>query len=210
MLVDGVQYQADLRLQFVFGPHLTSLPAGFLSVEKELKRLLKQGFNGLHRLLPFAPGHFLPQGSAARKHEPGRYRRTTDGGCPRCPEKSLDGDGHPAVALNVAIGLKDVLSPGGSLKWRAQEVKPRLQDKIWDDLIFADAARLFHEPHNGFSTDIADYFNTIPLHPAEYWKSCLIWGPADYIDPADDGGGEGEAPFFLPPPLMGCGRGVWC
>ena len=32
MLVDGVQYQADLRLQFVFGAHLTSLSAGFLSV----------------------------------------------------------------------------------------------------------------------------------------------------------------------------------
>ena len=50
MLVDGVRYQADLRLQFVFGPHLTSLPVDFLSVEKEPKRLLKQSFIGLHRL----------------------------------------------------------------------------------------------------------------------------------------------------------------
>ena len=68
MLVDGVQYRADLDLQFVFGPHLTSLPLGFGIVEKELKRLIGQRFYGLHRLLPFAPGRFLPQGSTSRKH----------------------------------------------------------------------------------------------------------------------------------------------
>ena len=83
ILVDGVRFQTGLRLQLVFGPHLTSRPIGFLCMEKEPKRPLKLGFNGLHRQLPFAPGYFLPQGSGARKHESDQHRRTTGGVYPR-------------------------------------------------------------------------------------------------------------------------------
>jgi len=187
-LVDGVQFKADLPLQFVFGPHLTSLPAGFASVEKEIKRLTAALYYGFHRLFPFVPARFMPQGSTVRKLEPDRWRRTTDGGCPR--RDCVDGAGVWAVALNVAIGLKDGCGPeAGDKKWPAQEVKPRIVDAMWDDTILRDMGRTFHEPLLNWSDDVKDYFNTLPLHPSEYWTSCVVWETPHAITEAPTHGG---------------------
>ena len=101
-----------------------------------------------------------------------------------------------AVTLNAAIGLKEWLSPDSSpdddcdkdcpteidqdslrvLKWTAQEIKPQIQDKVWDDYILRHAAlHVFHEPLSGWTDDVADYFNHIPIATSEYWVSCLLW-----------------------------------
>ena len=88
MLLDGVQFKAKLELQIVLGPHLTSLENAYGNVEKEILRLTSHGFNSLHRVLPFAPIRAVPQGSTPRKLEPGRDRRTSDGGFPR--KRTLD------------------------------------------------------------------------------------------------------------------------
>ena len=125
MLLDGVQFKAEIPLQFVFGPHLTSLSNAYGNVQQELLRLTGLGYYSLHRILPYAPLRLVPQGSTPRKLEPGRDRRTSDGGFPRRPVQ--DKAGIRAVALNIAIGLRDwlpfrpgvtqrYLTLGGSMK----------------------------------------------------------------------------------------------
>ena len=58
----------------------------------------------------------------------------------------------------------------------APEVKPQVQDKVWDDFILRDAVlTVFHEPLNGWTDDVADFFNHLPLAPSEYWTSCFAW-----------------------------------
>jgi hypothetical protein len=44
--------------------------------------------------------------------------------------------------LNNAIGLHSVSSTpdGDQPKWKAPEVKPRIEDKAWDDSILLNAA----------------------------------------------------------------------
>ena len=146
--------------------------------------------------LPFLPIRSVPQGSTPRKYEEGRDRRTSDGGCPR--NTAQDKVGVKAVSLNAAIGLHSVeedadvknrptaetpLQSGNSAaepprrrKWLAPEVKPQVQDKVWDDYILRYAAlKIFREPLNGWTDDVADYFNHIPLAVSEYWTSCFVW-----------------------------------
>ena len=54
-------------------------------------------------------------------------------------------------------------------------MKPQVQDKAWDDFILRDAAmHVFHDPLLGWTDDVADFFNHLPLAPAEYWLSCLV------------------------------------
>jgi hypothetical protein len=80
--------------------------------------------------------------------------------------------------LNEAIGLHSVYpTPDGDQpKWKASEVKPRIEDKAWDDSILLNASLMvFKEPINGFTDDFADYFNQIPLAPAYYWTACFSW-----------------------------------
>lgn len=81
----------------VLVPHLTSLPMGFASVEKELRRL--------HGLRFFSSLQFLPmycngQGSVARKLEPDRFRRSTEGGGPR--HLTVDASAFQAISINEA------------------------------------------------------------------------------------------------------------
>ena len=214
MLTGGVQFKANLPLQFVFGPHLTSLPVAYSNVQVELLRLCGLGYYNLHRVLPFAPMRAMPQGSTPRKLEPGRDRRTTDAGFPRSPV--TDRAGVLARSLNAAIALKAWVLPGplasppvddvpldapqdgappvddpsvreqefhrseapdGSVpKWLASEIKPQVQDKAWDDSILRHAAfHAFHDPLLGWTDDIADYFNHLPLATSEWWVSCLFW-----------------------------------
>ena len=217
MLLDGVQFKADLPLQIVLGPHLTSLSKAYGNVQKEILRLKGDGYYRLHHTLPFLPFRAMPQGSTPRKLEEGRDRRTTDGGAPR--RRVCDRAGIPAVSLNVAIALKSWIpdaeqpeiydnvllefdedtslhdqesmeiplgeptmdvpedEPGAwVLKWLAPEVKPQVQDKARDDFILRHLAlNVFHEPILGWTDDVADFFNHLPLAPSEYWVSCLLW-----------------------------------
>ena len=83
MIEDGVIYQADVELHAVFAPHLTSLPKGFVAVNKELKRLASKGWYEYYPHAPFFPGYYNGQGSTVRKLEIDRDRRTTEGGAPR-------------------------------------------------------------------------------------------------------------------------------
>lgn len=48
-LLEGVRLEADVELQIVLVPHLTSLPLGFASVEKEIRRLQKLTWYDLFR-----------------------------------------------------------------------------------------------------------------------------------------------------------------
>jgi hypothetical protein len=82
------------------------------------------------------------------------------------------------VSLNEAIGLHSVLpTPDGDQpKWKAPEVKPRIEDKACGDSILLNAGLMvFKEPIYEFTDDFADYFNQIPLAPAYYWAACFSW-----------------------------------
>jgi hypothetical protein len=229
MLIDGVQFKADLGLQIVLGPHLSSLSNAYGNVQKEILRLTTEGYYGLHRVLPYAPMRAMPQGSTPRKLEPGRDRRTSDGGFPRRP--AYDSSGILAKSLNAAIGLKssfdsihvpwesdseedstlehdaerfcntcgeEVLPENVVPKWLAKEIKPQIQDKVWDDMVLRHAAFfVFYEPIRGWKDDAADYFNQIPLAPSEYWVSCLFWSFSVH-DPLQTGYSNGLFGFGGP------------
>ena len=100
MIRSGVIYQADVELQAVFVPHLTSLPKGFKAVSKELKRLGVKGWYEAYATPPFYPGYYNGQGSQARKLEPDRDRRTTEGGAPR--KLTYDSSGLRVLSINEA------------------------------------------------------------------------------------------------------------
>eukprot|EP00965_Chrysotila_dentata_P071002 2346390-Pleurochrysis_carterae.AAC.1 len=42
-VLEGVRLEADVELQTVLVPHLTSLPLGYASVRKEIRRLHEKG-----------------------------------------------------------------------------------------------------------------------------------------------------------------------
>jgi hypothetical protein len=122
-------------------PHLVSLPLGFASVDKEVTDFLERGWYQRTLGLPFLPLRAMGQGAAARKSDPSRFRRTTDGGGPRKP--ACDRVGIPAVSFNDAIGLHDTVTPSDaefdashgtprSPKWPAPEIKPRIEDLMHD------------------------------------------------------------------------------
>ena len=96
--------------------HLVSLPKGFLSVEKELKRLAGKGWYEVFSHPPFAPWKALPQGAGAtaRKLEPDRWRRTTDGGAPRT--ELLDTEGNVVGAMpgaRLSTASRPVMAQAG-------------------------------------------------------------------------------------------------
>ena len=110
-LLNGVTFRADVGHDGVFMPHLTSLPKGLTKVGKEIDRFLGLGWYEQHLVdldgpepdadgdvellgvgesddagdlgIPVWPIRIVPQGSVARKLEPDRPRRTTDGSAPR-------------------------------------------------------------------------------------------------------------------------------
>lgn len=103
MLAGGARFLADVELQTVLVPHLTSLPLGFESVGKELRRLnamQPEPWYDFFENLPYWPFYANGQGATARKLEPDRFRRTTEGGGPRRP--TFDAAGLAAWSLNDA------------------------------------------------------------------------------------------------------------
>ena len=67
---------------------------------KELRRLKGQGWYDLFDYFPFWPMYLNGQGATARKLEPDRFRRTTEGGGPR--KLTLDASGLAAISINAA------------------------------------------------------------------------------------------------------------
>ena len=86
-LLFGVRFKSRPAYQMILQPHLSSLPLGYESVHKELRRLKDKGFFECFKHPPFAPWQTLSNGVAFRKLEPDRPRRTTDGGSPRRGER---------------------------------------------------------------------------------------------------------------------------
>ena len=104
-LLEGVRLDADVELQTVLVPHLISLPNGFASVEKELRRLHQEGWYSFFADIPFWPLYANGQGATPRKLED-RWRRTTEGGGPRRP--TFDNSGLRALSINEASHLHHV------------------------------------------------------------------------------------------------------
>ena len=99
-VLEGVRLDADTELQNVLVPHLASLPLGYASVEKELRRLHGLGWYSFHPAPPYYPMYFNGQGAVPRKLEPDRFRRSTEGGGPRRP--TFDASGVQAISINEA------------------------------------------------------------------------------------------------------------
>ena len=139
-LVDGVQFRADLPLQIVMGPHLSSLSNAWDNVESEILRLENLGYYDIFAALPFLPMRSVPQGSTPRQYEKGRDRRISEGGCPRVV--TLDKAGKPAVSLNVAIGLHAWEHDNGTNPVSPDEYED------WEAISGLDAANLRGSPEN--------------------------------------------------------------
>lgn len=76
-----------------------SLPKGFASVQKELRRLGDEGWYEFYPALPFWPFYANAQGAMPRKLDQ-RWRRTTEGGGPR--RTTFDSAGVRVWSLNDA------------------------------------------------------------------------------------------------------------
>ena len=108
-VLDGVRLEADVELQAVFVPHLTSLPMGWSSVLRELERKASLSWYELYSDLSFFPSYWLGKGAAARKLEPDRWRETTEGGGPRT--LTVDASGLPAISINDASRIHHMPRP---------------------------------------------------------------------------------------------------
>ena len=84
----------------MFIPHLQSLPLGYASVQKELRRLRDQQWYDFYADPPFWPAYFNGQGAVPRSLEKHRFRRSTEGGGPRKPV--YDASGLQAISINEA------------------------------------------------------------------------------------------------------------
>ena len=196
-LMEGVRLEAYVELQSVWVPHLTSLSAGFESVQKELLRLEEKGWYRSFDSIPFWPCYINGQGATARKLEPWRFRRTTEGGGPR--QETFDETGLRAWSINEAskvyhlpahfssdprpvmqewirsqlLGLPELQPPlVRQSKW-PPEVKPTLESFMQALSVLRRAAHELGEPLYVFSDDAADYFNQLALSP-ESWPLFLV------------------------------------
>ena len=203
----GVDFKIDATArQLAVFPHLVSLPRGFSSVERELRRLNGLGFNEFCANFPFVPFSGLPQGSVKRKLED-RDRRTTEGYAPRNPR--YDRDGEPVVPLNAAIGAKDRVEapswrlPGlatttGHVTYDAAleahasadrkqhpptrwppEVKVRNEDQLHNMAVLGHAGSVLGQPVFVLTADAKDFFNQLRLAAWAIHHVGLLWLPLD-------------------------------
>ena len=198
-LVDGVRLDADVELQSVFVPHLASLPLGYNSVAKELARLHSLGWYDYTPELPFWPMYLNGQGATARKLEPDRFRRTTEGGGPR--KATFDSAGLQAISINDASRihhmpahfLRDLRpeflqwladrglppSEGANMnrlfsKW-LKEIKPFLWQIFQDLAILRRGAYILGEPIYIFNDDAKDYFNQLAIAECDLHKLGIVF-----------------------------------
>ena len=167
MLLQGVQYKADLDLQIVLLPHLISFGAGCKLIQKEVVEYTKSGWYSIHDFLPFLPMRNIPRGSTPRPGDAARPRPTSDGGAPRNPV--FDSTGVPVVPLNVSSkGEAD------EHKW-VPEVKPRIREIMTAIALFRYLA--FHTKQQVLimTDDEKVCFNQFALSPEELWKSNTLF-----------------------------------
>ena len=81
-VIDGVNFKADLELQIVLNPHLTTLPSFVRGTESELVWLVECGWPRCFDSLSFVPIRVHGSGSVPRKRDK-RHRCTSEYGAPR-------------------------------------------------------------------------------------------------------------------------------
>ena len=194
MINTGVIYMADVEAQSVFMKHLISLPKGYRAVAKELRRLKGKGWYDFTPHVPFWPVYFNSQGSTARKLEPNRDRRTTEGGGPR--QDTWDSAGVKVLSINEASRiyhvpahyeqdtrpifqewmasrhlpptLEDIaaLELTRGSKWGIQHM-PDLRALSTNLAVLAAVAKALGEPLYLFGNDIKDFFNHLENSASE-------------------------------------------
>ena len=220
-LLLGARTDADVELQFVLVPHLTTLPFGFNSVMSEVDRLEGYQWYRSFSAIPYAPMYLNGQGSTARKLEPDRWRRTTEGGGPR--HATFDAGGVRALSLNEAARIyhtpehflsdrrpifldwlrrrglprSDPIPPSDGrrhpTKW-PKEVKPDLEDVMRDMAVLGRAAARWETALYCSNDDIKDYFNHLAVATSELSKVGIL------LDRAD-----GRGPRFVSERVLGFG-----
>lgn len=200
----GIRLEADIELNAVLMPHLVSLPLGFASVDRELRRMHGLHWYRFYGTFPYWPIICNGQGCTSRKLEPDRYRRTTEAGGPRA--ELWDRAGARVLSLNMAsrlyylpshfavdtriemirwLGRKGLPAPTevASLPLEVQlrtskfhkEVKPTLAMMMHDIMVLARAAHLLGEPIYVFSDDAKDYFNQLAIAREDLWKLGIVF-----------------------------------
>ena len=209
-LVLGARTDADVELQFVLVPHLTTLPFGFQSVLSEVDRLEGYDWYRSFTSIPYAPMYFNGQGATSRKLEPDRWRRTTEGGGPRHP--TFDAGGVRALSLNEAARIYHMPEHFSAdrrepfLEWLRQrglprdnpippsdgrkhptkwpkEVKPALEDVMRDMAVLGRAALRWDTALYCSNDDIKDYFNHLAVATSELSKVGILLDRADGAGP---------------------------
>jgi hypothetical protein len=104
MVLHGVRYQANVDMQIVLCPHLSSLALNVEEVEKNFVDHLNREEYSITDFIPFLPCRVTPQGVVQQK---GKWRRTSDLGAPR--KEARDEKGVPASSINKAIDLRKSL-----------------------------------------------------------------------------------------------------
>lgn len=210
-LLEGVRLDADVELQTVLVPHLSSLPMGFASVVKELHRLHEKGWYAFFEAFPFWPMYLNGQGATSRKLEPDRWRRTTEGDGPR--RDTFDELRLLAISINRASHLPHMPRHFAADErpefraWLAQrglprdleaeplgtrpneqptskwpkEVKPLLQQVMRDMAVLKRAADLLGEPVYIFGDDVKDFFNQLAIAEADLPKLGIVFLRGDEL-----------------------------
>ena len=171
-MLHGFRYQAfeePRHHQFVVLPHLLSIGQAFPAVQSELRRLAGRTKIEIWRDPPFWPLRCTCQGTTPRRYEPGRDRRTSDGGAPR--EDLYDCAQQKVYSLNEESIKPRVV--GGVLHPVPKEHKPTLQKLFRDMAILLHLAYISGESLYLFADDFADYFNQFDLAAEELWKSVV-------------------------------------
>ena len=117
MLLQGVQYKADLDLQIVLLPHLISFGTGCKLIQKEVMEYAENRWYPIHNFLPFLLMRNIPRAGDASRPRP-----TSDGRAPRKPV--ADSVGALVIPLNDA-------SKGDKIEQkRTPEIKPRVREMM--------------------------------------------------------------------------------
>lgn len=208
----GVTFEANVPLQIVLLPHLTSLPPGYKNMDTELVKIRDLGYVAFHEHLPFLPMRHIQQGSVPKANQPLKPRRTSDAGGWR-KEGLVDGQMIRPTPLNEAIGAKNIIGPQeqypydndsvittgclgiGELPTPAPtsrqftklpwESKPGFSDLLHDICVLREIGRTFDLGVLLIGDDFASFFNQFYLAPFDVWKVGFCWALSDMIHTGD-------------------------
>ena len=194
----GANFGADVAMQIVLQPHLTTLAPGYTRVDTELKRLEGEGYLEFVEWLGFLPCRFIQQGTRARKLEPDRPRRISDAGGPHLllvcklgivvvplnnairdiPDSENPADdtyqfGNDRMSTTGCLGSASIPVPSDSTRRRARlpwESKPHVPDVLHDTMVIMYMAAVFKLRIHVIGDDWKDMFNQFVLAPWELWK----------------------------------------